>query len=103
MKFALGVLFWLSFAIFGQAKVKNILLIVSDDLKADALSCYGNSIAHTPNIDRLAGTGMHYKNANCQGTRSAPPRAKLIQNNTPRANFTWNVKKKDFFEYWLLD
>ena len=34
------------------------LLIVSDDLKADALGCYGSEIAQTPNVDQLA-RGRH--------------------------------------------
>ena len=90
MKFALGLLFWLSFAIFGQAKVKNILLIVSDDLKADALGCYGNSIAHTPNIDRLAESGMLFQKAYCQGTWCAPSRASFMRGRYVGKNeITW--------------
>ena len=42
-------------SVFGS--VKNVILIVSDDLKADAIGCYGKKIAHTPNIDRLAAEG----------------------------------------------
>ena len=45
------------------AKTSNILLIVSDDLKADALGCYGNTLVQTPNIDRLAKMGVIYDNA----------------------------------------
>ena len=47
---------WLGIALslFVHAKVKNVLLIVSDDLKADALACYGNKVAETPSIDQLA-------------------------------------------------
>ena len=41
--------------------IKNILLIVSDDLKADAINCYGNKTASTPNIDRLASEGTLFK------------------------------------------
>jgi iduronate 2-sulfatase len=90
VKFALGLLFWLSFAIFGQAKVKNILLIVSDDLKADALGCYGNSIAHTPNIDRLAESGMLFQKAYCQGTWCAPSRASFMRGRYVGKNeITW--------------
>jgi hypothetical protein len=32
----------------------NILLIMADDLGAEALACYGNTVFTTPNLDRLA-------------------------------------------------
>ena len=35
----------------------NVLFIISDDLTATALSCYGNKVCSTPNIDRLADRG----------------------------------------------
>jgi arylsulfatase A-like enzyme len=37
-----------------MAKRKNILLITADQLRADALGCYGNTYCRTPNVDRLA-------------------------------------------------
>jgi iduronate 2-sulfatase len=42
----------------------NILLILVDDLKP-TLGVYGNPVAHSPNIDRLAAKGMTFKNAYC--------------------------------------
>jgi iduronate 2-sulfatase len=62
-----------------HAKVKNILLIVSDDLKADALGCYGSKVAQTPNIDELAREGMLFQNAYCQGTVCRPSRASFMR------------------------
>ncbi|MEJ6725324.1 MAG: sulfatase-like hydrolase/transferase, partial [Akkermansiaceae bacterium] len=61
-----------------EAKIKNILLIVSDDLKASALGCYGNKICDTPNIDRLAARGMIFERAYCQGTWCAPSRLSFM-------------------------
>ena len=61
------------------AEIKNILLIVSDDLKADALGCYGNTIAQTPNLDRLAKEGTLFQNAYCQGTTCKPSRASFMR------------------------
>ena len=62
-----------------QAKVKNVLLIVSDDLKADAMGCYGSKIAHTPHLDQLANEGMLFRNAYCQGTVCKPSRASFMR------------------------
>ena len=47
-------------------KVKNVLLIMSDDLKASVLPAYGNTVCRTPNIDRLAKSGMVFERAYCQ-------------------------------------
>ncbi len=57
---------------------KNILLIVSDDLKASALGCYGNTLCKTPNIDRLAKRGMVFDRAYCQGTWCLPSRQSFM-------------------------
>lgn len=59
-------------------QVRNVLLIVSDDLKASALGCYGNQICATPNLDRLAARGMVFERAYCQGTWCAPSRASFM-------------------------
>ncbi len=59
-------------------QIKNILLIVSDDLKASALGCYGNKICETPNLDRLAARGMVFERAYCQGTWCAPSRLSFM-------------------------
>lgn len=41
----------------------NILFIMCDQLRADALGAYGNGIVRTPNMDRLAQRGLMYTNA----------------------------------------
>jgi arylsulfatase A-like enzyme len=38
----------------------NIVLILADDLRADSLSCAGNPILQTPNIDALAARGVRF-------------------------------------------
>jgi len=40
----------------------NIIFILVDDLRWDALSCMGHPVAKTPNIDRLAKEGALFKN-----------------------------------------
>ena len=41
----------------GKPVQPNLLIIVSDALRADVLGCYGGA-ARTPNIDRLAADGV---------------------------------------------
>ncbi len=56
---------------------KNIIYIYADDLGRGMLSCYGQKLFKTPNIDRLASEGMQF--TNCSATAfCAPARASLI-------------------------
>ena len=52
----------------------NILIIISDQLKAKALNLYGNSDVKTPNIDRLASNGVTYKNHYVSAPMCVPSR-----------------------------
>lgn len=45
-----------------SAKRTNILFILTDDQGVWAAGCYGNSEIRTPNIDRLAATGVRFEN-----------------------------------------
>lgn len=55
----------------------NVLLILVDDLKP-ALGCYGDSIAKTPSIDRLASRGLRFDLAYCNQAVCAPSRFTLM-------------------------
>ena len=67
------------------AKKPNVLFIISDDLTATALSCYGNEVCQTPNIDRLAEQGTRFTKAYCQGTYCGPSRASFMSGYYPHA------------------
>jgi arylsulfatase A-like enzyme len=41
----------------------NLLFLLTDDHRFDALGCVGNRIVQTPNIDSLAGQGVLFRNA----------------------------------------
>ncbi len=41
----------------------NVLLIMADDLGAETLGCYGNTVYATPNLDHLATEGARFENA----------------------------------------
>ena len=43
-------------------KRPNIILFLADQLRFDALGCYGNNEIHTPNIDSLALNGSTFDN-----------------------------------------
>lgn len=75
----------LSAPLAAHAAPPNVLLIMSDDLTATALSCYGNPICKTPNIDRLAAQGTRFTSALCQGTYCGPSRASMLSGYYPHA------------------
>ena len=61
--------------------MKNVLLILTDDQRYDALRAAGNNAIHTPNLDRLAASGAMFTHAHIPcGTHGAvcmPSRAML--------------------------
>ena len=63
----------------------NVLFIISDDLTATALSCYGNQVCQTPNIDRIAAKGTRFTHAYCQATYCGPSRASFMSGYYPHA------------------
>ena len=66
-------------------KKPNVLFIISDDLTSTALSCYGNKVCKTPNIDSLAERGTRFTQAYCQGTYCGPSRASFMSGYYPHA------------------
>lgn len=53
-----------------KAKVRNVILLIVDTLRADRLGCYGYDRKITPNIDALAARGTTYDNARPQGSNT---------------------------------
>ena len=72
-------------------KVRNILFIMCDQLRADYLSCYGHKTLATPHIDSIAKRGVRFDRAYCQSPNCGPSRASFY---TGRYVFshgaTWN-------------
>ena len=73
----------------------NVLFIIVDDLNCD-LGAYGNSVVHTPNIDRLASRGVLFENAHAQYPWCGPSRASLMTgmypNQTKITNINMNLR-----------
>ena len=68
--------------VFAKPKA-NILLICIDDLKPN-IHCYGDKIAVTPNIDKLASAGMIFNKAYCNQAVCAPSRNSLMTGLRPQ-------------------
>jgi arylsulfatase len=51
---------------------------MADQHRADMMGCAGDSVASTPNMDRLAAEGINFKRAYCQGPLCLPARSSLL-------------------------
>ncbi len=73
-----------------SGKQKNVLLICVDDLKP-VLGCYGDKIAKTPNIDKLAARGLVLDAAYCNQAVCAPSRHALMVGVRPQRLGIYNL------------
>ena len=65
-------------ALAAPAKRPNILFILTDDQRWDALSLAGHRHLRTPNIDRLGREGVYFRNAFCTTSLCSPSRASIL-------------------------
>ncbi len=57
---------------------KNVIYILCDQLRADALSCYGDNNINTPNLDNLAYEGAKFNNAVATTPLCTPARGNMM-------------------------
>lgn len=55
----------------------NVLLITLDQFRADSMSCAGHPLVRTPNLDRLAASGIRFARHYAQAAPCSPGRASL--------------------------
>ena len=55
-------------------RTRNILVVMADQLTAFALGCYGHPVVHSPNLDRLAGSGVIFDAAYTSSPLCTPAR-----------------------------
>ena len=79
-----------------ESKPLNIIYIMSDDHSYQTISAYGHGLIETPNIDRLADSGMIFTNSFVANSISGPSRACLLTGKHSHKNgFTDNTKTFD--------
>ncbi|MHA2283798.1 MAG: sulfatase family protein [Promethearchaeota archaeon] len=66
----------------------NILFIITDQQRADALSCAGNPVLKTPNIDSIANDGVRFTNYFCSTPICMPNRASFFTGLYPSVHGT---------------
>ncbi|MGC1273890.1 MAG: sulfatase [Planctomycetaceae bacterium] len=67
----------LSATVFGQEQNRNVVVVVADDLGFQ-LGCYGDGVARTPNIDRLAKDGTRFTLAHCTTASCSASRSVIL-------------------------
>ncbi len=60
------------------AERPNVLVVLCDDIRWNALGCMGHPHLKTPHIDRLAGEGLLFENAFCTTSLCSPSRASIL-------------------------
>ena len=81
----------------------NILFILSDDQGAWAMSCAGNSELSTPNLDRLAATGVRFENFFCASPVCSPARASILTGQIPSQHGVQDFLRKGNSEFVQKD
>lgn len=61
----------------------NIVLLVSDQHRADWLGCAGNRVARTPHLDALARDGVRFTAAYCNAPLCVPSRMSMLVGRQP--------------------
>jgi N-sulfoglucosamine sulfohydrolase len=87
----------------------NILWIVSED-NGPFLGCYGDELATTPTLDKLASEGILYENAFANAPVCAPARSTIISGMYPPSLGTENMRSRypipkqiNFFPQYLRE
>ena len=60
------------------SKPRNVVFILSDDHRFDAMSFMGHSLAETPHMDAMARDGVHLRNAYVTTSLCSPSRASIL-------------------------
>lgn len=103
--FSLALLtFFAGTSVSAAADKPNVVFIISDDLGAQSLGCYGNTQCRTPNIDALAARGVRFARTYTQYPVCGPSRAALmsgmyaqaigVTSNGASGSFTKNLGKR---------
>ena len=78
MRSFLSFLVLLALTSIGFSKRPNVVFILTDDQRSDALGCMGHPHLKTPHIDRLAEEGLLFKNHFCTTSLCSPSRASIL-------------------------
>src|SRR5213076_2881012 len=67
----------------GRNEAMNVLLVTTDQQRADTIGAYGSRLEATPNLDRLAATGVRFDACRTQNPYCQPSRATILTGQYP--------------------
>lgn len=73
----------------------NLIVIMLDSLRQDALGCYGNKVIKTPNIDQFSHDCIKFSNAYPEGLPTLPVRTELFTGKCTLPSRTWQPLLKE--------
>jgi arylsulfatase A-like enzyme len=79
----MGAVIGLLTAFSASAAQPNVVVILMDDLGGRDVGCYGSTYYRTPNIDRLAASGMQFTDAYAACPVCSPTRASIMTGKYP--------------------
>lgn len=91
-----------------MSNATNLIFFLTDNHARSVLGCYGHPIVKTPNLDKIAETGVRFTNAYCASPLCCPSRAALATGLFPHQTGYWD----NYFAYngghpswhgWLRD
>lgn len=85
-----------------KAEKPNIIFVLTDDQRWDALGFSGNSIIKTPNMDSLANSGVYFKNAFVTTPICAASRATILTGLYERTH-DFNFGKPNVNNEYMMD
>lgn len=65
-------------SLHAESSRPNVLFVLCDDIRWNAMSCAGHPALKTPQIDRLAQEGVRFKNTFCTTSLCSPSRASIL-------------------------
>jgi arylsulfatase A-like enzyme len=87
-----------------MAKVRNVLFVMCDQLRADHLSCMGHPRLETPHIDSLAERGVLFTRAVCSAPVCGPSRMSFYTGRSMRSHgVVWNFVPLPIHERMIGD
>lgn len=81
---------------FKAQPIRNVVVLLADQHRADCVGCYGNRTVQTPHIDALADTGVRFTHAFTPAAICTPARACLQSGLMPRNHgliFNWEFQR----------
>ena len=89
MTLQLHVTLLLFLLVVGATARRNVLFIAVDDMRP-SIGAFNFSLAHTPNMDRLAANGLTFSRAYVQYAFCAPSRNSFMSGRRPDTTRVWN-------------